>query len=72
MAISAKYYTVDELMAILSISRRTVYRWVKNRIIGATRFGTGGTELRFSAEQVEAFLHTENASSKLKNVWEND
>lgn len=65
--IDEKYYTVQELADLLRVKRRTVYRWIREKTIGVTRFGR--REIRFSEDQVKAFLQVRNVGEKPVDIW---
>lgn len=52
--------TVKEIAALFSVSERTVYRWVRKRIIPAYKLPSG---LRFKNEDTELFLEKIRAGS---------
>ena len=55
-------------MSLLGIRKtKTVYGWIKEKQIGTTRFGTN--EIRFSAEQVGAFLRTDDHGVTKASLW---
>jgi len=68
MSLSKTYYTIAQLAKLLSVTKTTVHRWVHMKLIGTTRFGRN--EVRFSEEQVQTFLRTENKAKKENNIWE--
>jgi len=65
--IDEKYYRVHELATMLGVSRKTIYRWIRGRDIGVTRFGR--REIRFSESQVQAFLQVRNMGEKPGDIW---
>lgn len=66
--IDEKYYTVQELADLLRVKRRSVYRWIREKTIGVTKFGR--REIRFSESQVQAFLKVRNVGEKPGNIWD--
>lgn len=50
-----KLYTVNEVLEILKVQRRTLYNYIKQNQIKGIKFGR---EWRFTAEEVERFLST--------------
>lgn len=54
-----KTYTVDEIMQLLSVSRETVYNWIRAGKIAAVRIGR---QYRVTKEHYDKFIkdHTVN------------
>lgn len=46
-------YTIDELMEILNVKRKTIHNWVKDGKIKAVRVGR---QLRFPKEFLDEFI----------------
>lgn len=65
--IEERYYTVQDLATLLRVRKGSVYRWIREKQIGVTRFGR--REIRFSESQLQAFLRVENRSKKPKDIW---
>lgn len=64
---SKKVYTVDDIMEILSITRRTVHNWIKTGRMKAVRIGR---QLRIPIEFYEDFMKNnlvDNSSKKGTN-----
>lgn len=53
--------TLDELAEYLNLSRRTIYRLLKNTNIPAYRIGS---HLRFKREEIDLWLETRKVSEK--------
>jgi excisionase family DNA binding protein len=47
-------YTLNDLMRILQISRRTIYNYIRQRKLKAYKLGGS---YRVSVEQLQSFLH---------------
>lgn len=50
-----KVYTVDDIMDILEVTRRTVYEWIKDGKLKAVRIGR---QLRIPAEFYQEFMNS--------------
>jgi excisionase family DNA binding protein len=53
---SLKLYTVAETAAILSVSTKSVYTWIKEEALTALRLGPGQRYLRIREADLEAFI----------------
>lgn len=63
-----KYYTVAELAEILKVNPKSVYRWIREKTIGVTRFGR--REIRFSESQIKAFLQIRDIGPVKESIWD--
>ena len=52
-------YTVGETAAILNVSQKTVFEWVKNNSLPATRLGPGQRLIRIRLIDLEHFIETD-------------
>lgn len=52
-------HTVDEVAAILGVSTRSIYDWIKAGALPAKRLGPGRRLIRISQADLEAFLNTD-------------
>lgn len=66
--IEEKYYTVQHLVDLLGVTRHSVYRWIREKQIGVTRFGR--REIRFSESQIQAFLRVRDVGEKPRDIWD--
>ena len=55
MADELKVYTVQDVMRIFGVTRRTVYEWLRYGKIKAFK---AGKEWRFTEESIKAFMET--------------
>jgi excisionase family DNA binding protein len=51
-----KLYTVAETAAILSVSKKSVYNWIKQAALPAIRLGPGQRYLRIRQTDLERFI----------------
>lgn len=65
-----KFLTVQQFADLLQVNKQSVYRWIRLKKIGTTRFGR--REIRFSEAQIDAFLRTENAGKPEESIWITD
>jgi excisionase family DNA binding protein len=49
-------YTVAETAAILNVSQKTVFEWIKNGDLAATRLGPGQRLIRVCCKDLEDFV----------------
>lgn len=49
-------HTVDDVAAILGVSTRSIYDWIKAGALPAKRLGPGGRLIRISQTDLETFL----------------
>lgn len=66
--IEEKYYVIQEIADLLRVRKHSVYRWIKEKQIGVTRFGR--REIRISESQLQAFLHVESVGKKPGDIWQ--
>jgi len=53
---SLDFYTVSETAAILGVSEKLVFTWIKNEILPALRLGPGRRLIRIRRVDLEAFV----------------
>jgi excisionase family DNA binding protein len=52
-------HTVDDVAAILGVSTKSVYEWIKADALPAKRLGPGGRLIRVSQADLETFIDTD-------------
>ncbi len=52
-------HTVDEVAAILGVSTKSIYDWIKASALPAKRLGPGGRLIRITRADLETFLDTD-------------
>ena len=57
---SLKLYTVAETAAILSVSKKSIYNWIKQEALPALRLGPGQRYLRIRKIDLEAFINEQD------------
>ena len=60
-----EFYNLEELMEILEVTKLTLYRWIKDKKITATKVGD---RWRVSSEDLQAFLNQRKSRSKPPNI----
>jgi excisionase family DNA binding protein len=55
-----KLYTVAETAAILSVSKKSVYNWIKQAALPAIRLGPGQRYLRIRQTDLERFISAQD------------
>lgn len=56
---SLDFYTVAETAAILGVSEKLVFTWIKQRILPAIRLGPGRRLIRIRRTDLERFVETD-------------
>ena len=57
------FYTVTEAAAILGVSEKLVFTWIKDQILPAIRLGPGQRLIRIRRVDLEAFVETDFEAS---------
>ena len=52
-------HTVDDVAAILGVSTKSIYEWIKAAALPAKRLGPGGRLIRVSQADLETFIDTD-------------
>jgi excisionase family DNA binding protein len=60
---SPTLYSVDETAAMLGVSKRSVYRWIRNGHLPTKRIGPSGRLIRITAEALEAFINANESEA---------
>jgi excisionase family DNA binding protein len=57
-----KLYTVKEIAKILSVSRNTIWRWVREGKLKSIKLSNGAT--RFTEKDIQEFMGVENNGNR--------
>ena len=60
MTLEKDFYTIEEVCAMFSVTRATVYSWMNHRGVAYVRIGP---RRRITAAAIEAFVRSENTES---------
>jgi excisionase family DNA binding protein len=63
-------YTVAETAAILDVSQKTVFEWIRNGNLAATRLGPGQRLIRIRRTDLEQFVETDFGEGQTRKARE--